>query len=60
MYDVTGQRVALLVDELRSPGPDIVRWGASDDQGTRLPLGIDFVRLDTPGQTLARRVVRIR
>ncbi len=51
--------MALLVEELRSPGPDIVRRGASDDQGTRLPSGICFVRLDTPGQTLARRVVRI-
>lgn len=60
VYDVAGQRVASLLDEQRPPGRGAVYWRATDDRGERVPPGIYFVRIDIPGQTATRRVVRIR
>ena len=60
VYDVTGQRVASLVDEYRPPGAGAVSWRATDDRGARLPSGIYFLRFDCSGQTATRRVVSIR
>jgi hypothetical protein len=47
IYDVRGARVATLVDSDLSAGEQIAEWGGLDDQGTPVPSGVFFARLQT-------------
>jgi len=60
VYDLSGQRVATLLDEIRPSGVGLVRWGGTNERGARVPAGIYFVRLELPDRSVSRRVVRIR
>jgi len=55
VFDVTGRRVARLVDEPRAPGLHETRWDAS-----RVASGTYFVRLSTGAFTATRRVLLLR
>jgi hypothetical protein len=59
-FSVTGQRVSTLVTGIQEAGIQRVRWEAHDARGGRLPAGIYFLRLETPGGTTTRRVVLLR
>jgi hypothetical protein len=60
VHDVTGRRVALLLDAPRGAGEHAVRWNAADDAGRAVASGLYFVRLRTAdGQSVIRlQVVR--
>jgi hypothetical protein len=60
VYDVPGRQVALLADEVLSPGRHIARWNGADTQGARLRAGVYFLRLEFAGQTETRKVVLVR
>ncbi|MDZ7337197.1 MAG: hypothetical protein ONB30_01510 [candidate division KSB1 bacterium] len=48
IYNVLGQKVRTLVDELRPAGRHQVRWNGLDDSGRPLPGGLYLCRLRTP------------
>lgn len=55
VYDVRGRRVALLLDEVRTPG-----WREAVLDGRGLASGLYLVRLETGGRVLTRRISRAR
>ena len=60
VFDVSGRRVASLLDAERPAGDGVVRWDARDDRGSAVPAGVYFVRVDVPGGSVSRRVIRLR
>ncbi len=60
VYDVRGRRVASLLDEPRPAGEGVIGWNGRDDEGRAVVSGIYFVRMDIPGGTATRRIVRLR
>jgi len=65
IYDVSGRRVAMLVDREQAPGPHEVLWdGAAGPRGRtsgrRVPSGVYLARLEAAGETAARKLVLLR
>ena len=61
VYNLTGQRVRTLVDELRPEGyhPDVV-WNGRDDNGMPVSSGIYFYKLVTKNFTYTRKMILIK
>jgi FlgD Ig-like domain len=60
VFDVRGRRVTTLLDESRPSGAGEVRWTGRDHRGTAVAGGVYFVRVQARGETMTRRVVRVR
>jgi len=61
VYDVSGRKVASLVNGVRTAGSHVVEWDGRDVAGRVLPAGVYFVRLELPGgQRTAGKVVIAR
>lgn len=45
IYNIAGEVVKTLKDELQSPGPHRVRWDGRDEMGRRVPCGVYLCRL---------------
>jgi glucose/arabinose dehydrogenase len=60
VFDVTGRRVARVVDQTLPAGTHVMRWDGRDDAGEPVPAGVYLARLVTPVTTASARVVRIR
>jgi hypothetical protein len=60
IVDVTGRRVARLVDRVLPAGIHAARWDGRDEAGRVLPAGIYLARLETPALRATARIVRIR
>lgn len=60
VHDVTGRRVASLLDGVRSAGSHSVRWSGADDAGRPVASGIYFARLRVPGGQRVTRIPVIR
>ena len=50
IYNMTGQKVATLVDEQKSPGEYNIIWQAKDSVGGSLPSGVYLYKMDLDGQ----------
>ena len=59
VFDVRGREVRTLVSETRGAGSHTLTWDGRDARGGGVPAGIYFVRLETGGRALARRIVRL-
>lgn len=59
IHDVAGRRVRTLSDGAPAGDPDRL-WDGRDEAGGRVAAGVYFVRLETPGAVLTRRVVHLR
>jgi hypothetical protein len=59
IYDARGRRVRRLWDEERGPGAHRVEWDGRDAGGRRVARGTYFIRLESAGRVLVRKVVRI-
>jgi hypothetical protein len=60
VYDVTGRRVARLVDASLSAGQHGVRWNGLDDNGLRLSSGVYLYELAMGGDHLSKRMILVR
>ncbi|MCD4690434.1 metallophosphoesterase [bacterium] len=60
VYDVTGRRVAVLVDEVLDGGGHDVEWDLRDATGGAVASGIYFVRLDAGGSSAHEKLVVLR
>jgi hypothetical protein len=60
VFNMMGQAVADLVDEMKNPGYYAVDWDGKDRSGRETPTGIYIYRLVGEKQTLIRRMVKIR
>lgn len=60
VYNLLGQRVALLVDETREPGAYTVRWDGRRDDGRMASSGVYLLRLESNTQTVVRRMTLLK
>lgn len=60
VYNLLGQKVAILREGFMPMGSHEVRWNGKDQQGSDLGTGIYFVRLEAPDVTHVGKLILIR
>jgi len=61
IYNVTGARIATLVDDARAPGTYVARWNGRDGSGVPVASGIYFARLTVDGsESIVRKLVLLK
>ncbi len=60
VFDVTGRRVATLVDEFRGPGRWLVPWNGTSATGVPVASGVFYYRLRIGNDSIARKMVVVR
>jgi hypothetical protein len=60
VYDVTGRRVARLLDATMQPGVHNVTWEGMSDSGLHLANGVYLYELAMEGNRLSRRMILVR
>ena len=60
VHDAAGRLVARIAEGARAAGEHVVEWNGRDASAGRLASGTYFIRLETPGETLLRRVTIVR
>ena len=60
VYDVSGSRVATIVDEDMPKGRQRVTWDGRNDQGGVVASGAYFYKLVAGGQALTRKMMLLK
>jgi M6 family metalloprotease-like protein len=60
IFNVLGQKVATLVDEVQSPGAHRVTWEGKDDGGAKVASGVYFYRLVHGEQAEAKKMMLLK
>ncbi|MEO5619240.1 MAG: FlgD immunoglobulin-like domain containing protein [Candidatus Eisenbacteria bacterium] len=60
VHDLSGRRIATLLDGRFEAGQRDLRWSGRDDSGAEVRDGIYFVRCAGGGQETAQKVIRLR
>jgi hypothetical protein len=60
VYDVSGKRVASLVDCQQVKGSYTLKWGGKDETGNSVASGIYFYRLTAGNQSISKKMVLLR
>jgi flagellar hook assembly protein FlgD len=60
VYNIVGQLVATLVDEVRSQGHYSVNWNAKDQKGAQVPGGVYIVRMTGNNFSAARKLTLLK
>jgi hypothetical protein len=60
VYDVTGRRVAVLLNEDIEPGTSSVRWDGRDDAGVEVASGTYFVRMAVGSELFEKKMTLLR
>ena len=60
IYDVSGRRVASVVNQVLPPGRRTMAWDGRDASGRPVASGTYFARLESGGQVRVRKIVVAR
>ena len=60
IYNLLGQRIRTLVDEVQAAGAYRVRWNARDGRGAAVATGVYFIRLQHPDGIYTRRMLYLK
>jgi len=60
VYNLLGQTIKTIIDEVKAPGAYSVTWDGTDNSGNPQPSGTYFYRLTTSSDTETRRMTLIR
>lgn len=60
VFNLLGQTVATLVDEVKTAGTWTVRWNATGTSGAAMTSGLYFYRLTAPSTVITKRMVFIK
>jgi hypothetical protein len=60
IYNIGGERVRTLVDDVRTPGSYKVIWDGKDEAGKKVASGIYFYRLKVGENSISRRMVLLK
>jgi len=59
VFEASGRRIRILVDESLPRGQHEVSWDGRDDRGRSVPTGVYLVRLQAADHAVTRKLVRI-
>lgn len=60
VFDITGRRVATLVDRVEESGPHSVVWNATADDGSRVASGIYFYKIKAGDFTATNKMIVLK
>ena len=60
IYNIVGQRMKTLVNEMQTVGKWSVQWNGTDHAGMHVASGIYFYRLETPNAVLTQKMVLLK
>jgi len=60
MYDVTGNRLMVLVDQMYETGSHTTEWSGQDELGRAVSSGLYLVRMQTAGRIESRKIMLVR
>ena len=60
VYNIGGQCIRTLVDEIRQPGCHEIIWDAKDDRGDTVSSGVYFIRFESKQIVQVKKVVLLR
>ncbi|MFQ5864409.1 MAG: FlgD immunoglobulin-like domain containing protein [bacterium] len=60
IYNITGQKIRSLVDEISTPGEFQVTWDGKNDEGKQVASGIFVYKLDAPGISFVKKLILLR
>ena len=60
VHDVLGRAVKTLIDEPCQEGTLTVTWDGTDDNGTRLPSGVYFYKLQTEREARVKKMILVK
>ncbi len=60
VFDVTGRKVATLVDHAMDAGSHVITWDGRDDSGNAVATGVYLARLQSGGETVTNEMVRMK
>ena len=60
IFNIAGQSVRLLVDEVETPGYRLISWDGRDESGLNLRCGVYFYRMSTPEFQATRKMLLLR
>ena len=60
VFNIVGQKVSTLVNEVQYAGKWTVKWNGTDDLGTAVTSGVYFYRLATPDVVLSRKMLLLK
>jgi hypothetical protein len=60
VYNIVGQLVTTLVDEVKTPGYYSVSWNATDQNGLRVCSGVYIARMVSNNQSMSRKLVLLK
>jgi len=60
VYDLTGRRVRVLLDEELRPGYYSAVWDARDNRGREMPAGVYFYELRTDAKVIERKMLYLK
>ncbi|MBE0433182.1 T9SS type A sorting domain-containing protein, partial [candidate division WOR-3 bacterium] len=60
VYDALGRTLCGLADGMGEPGYYTVTWHGRDEQGSRVPAGVYFIRLETDDYQSVQKIVLLR
>ncbi len=60
VYDVSGRRVRILVDEVQEPNRYQITWDGRDDHGNELASGIYFIRYRAAAYQFTKKAVLLK
>ncbi|MEE9269627.1 MAG: FlgD immunoglobulin-like domain containing protein [Candidatus Krumholzibacteria bacterium] len=60
VYDVKGELVATIIDDVMNGGPHSVTWDGRDGDGNEVSSGVYFYRLNAGGRRTTKKLVLLR
>ena len=60
IYNVLGQIVKILIDEVREPGTYTVNWDRKDERGDEIESGVYFYRIGTRDYTEIKKMILLQ
>jgi flagellar hook assembly protein FlgD len=60
VYNILGQKVRTLVNEVKSSGAHAAIWNGDDDSGTPVSSGIYLYRIETDDRIIAKKMLLLR
>jgi len=60
IYDIRGRLVKRLLEERLSKGDYRIEWNGKGREGKKLTGGVYFLKLETPTQSIIKKVILLR